>query len=145
MRTVARTRLWKGRGVRDGIYVVRVRLHGETRRFALRRSHGRFHRRPAIERRPSGCATIRSFALDRAAFGRVLPLRYRVRRAAGARVAILRGKRVLRRGAARKVRAGRTYRLKLRGARLPRGDLRVRLTVRRGARTTTSTLIARHL
>ena len=133
------------RAARDGFYVVRVRLRGETRRFALRRSHGKLRRRPAIERRPSGCATIRSFALDRAAFGRVLPLRYRLRRAATVRVTVLRGKRVLRRGAARKVRAGRTYRLKLRAARLPRGDLRLRLTVRRGARTTTSTLIARHL
>ena len=88
------------RASRDGFYVVRVRLRGETRRFALRRSHGKLRRRPAIERRPSGCATIRSFALDRAAFGRALPLRYRVRRAATARITILRGKRVLRRGTA---------------------------------------------
>jgi hypothetical protein len=147
-RNVVRPFVWNGRAnvrgrkVTDGVYVVHLRLGGETRRFALLRAGGRFLRRPAIERR-SRCGLIGAFRLDRAATAGALDVIYRLRRTATVRVTVLRGRRVVRRLAARAARAGRPYRVRLAG--LPRGDLRIRLTATRGSRTTTATVTARRL
>ena len=86
----------RGRKVTDGVYVLRLRLGGDTRRFAVLRSHGRFHRRPPIERL-SNCGLIRALRLDRAAVSGLVRLSYRLRQAATVRVTVFRGQRVVRR------------------------------------------------
>lgn len=127
---------WSGRGRRvgDGIYLVRYVARGaETRRFALRRSRGRFSVRPAFQR-ADACGAIRTFKLERPAFGgrtlRPLGISYRLNRPARVTVTLLRGTRAVRRLRAAQDGAGRTVRLRLPARGLRRGDYRVRLSVR---------------
>ena len=143
----------RGRRVRDGYYFVRFRtrsaLGRDVRRVTLRRSRGRFARRPNHERR-EGCAAIRTFKLLRPVFGgranRALGISFRLRRNAEAQVVVLRGKRVVRRYPRRLARAGATVRLRFGSKGRPRGDYRVRLILRRaGPRRITARLTAHRL
>jgi hypothetical protein len=140
-----------GRHVRDGYLFVRFRMRGlsglnDTRRIALRRSHGRFARRPAFQRRDS-CGLVRAYRLSGPAFGgrtgRPLGAAYRLARRARVAIAVYRGKRVVKRFRARTRRAGHVYRVRIRAKR--RGDYRVRLTARAGRTRVKSTIVSRRL
>ena len=137
---------WSGKGkrVRDGIYVAAV----DGRRIALRRKRGRFTVRPAF-RASDSCAALRSFTLTRPVFGgarnRALAIRYRPGVAGTATVTVLKGRRTIARFSVRTVRAGTTYPLRLKAKGLPRGDLRIKLRLIAGKRTTTRTLTALRL
>ncbi len=146
---------WNGRGagVTDGWYVARIRLRGSgggaaVRRFALERRRGRFRRRPSFARGPS-CDPIRRFSLSRPVFGgrRGAPLGIAVRVSQRARVSLTarRGRRVVRRFRARTVPAGRTRRLRLPAAGLPRGRYTIRVAARRGGGVVRAALGARRL
>ncbi|MDP9386030.1 MAG: hypothetical protein M3P50_12525, partial [Actinomycetota bacterium] len=151
---------WNGRGTRgrrvgNGMYFARFRLKvpggvTDTIRVTLGRSKGRFGPRRSFYQRES-CGTLRSFKLSRPVFGgrRNTPLGIAYRLNQAARVSIVvtnRRERVVRRFAARDVAAGRTQRLSVPARRLRgRGDYRVKLTVTRGGRSTTTTLTSRKL
>jgi hypothetical protein len=138
----------KGRAIRDGIYVAEVRGSTDVTRIALRRRHGRFTVRPAFQLIDT-CGAVRSFALARPVLGgtgrRTLAISYRTGAAGKATVTVRKGKRVVARFKQRTVKAGTTYPLRLRAKGLPRGDLRVRLVLVSGGRTTTRTLTAANL
>jgi hypothetical protein len=158
----ARGFTWNGRAnhagkrVTDGFYFVRLRTRtgaqGEltdTRRFALRRTDGRFTLRPSFHRRTS-CGTLQAFKLVRPVFGGrgdgPLRINYRLRRRAGVQVQVRRDGRVLKTFKARVRRANRTFRLAFPArAAAARGDYRVRIRVRRGTARTVATLTARRL
>jgi len=117
---------WRGKGAANGFYVARFRLGSDTRRVALYRSHGRFHRRPAMEAR--SCTLIRTATLSNPAFGGSnharLKLAFRLIRKGAVTVTIRRGAKAVKR--VRFHQAGtRTHHLSLRAARLRRGDYRV--------------------
>ncbi len=80
----------------------------------------------------------------RRALGRPLRLRYTLRRRARVSLALLRGRRVVRRLRPRPRRAG-TRRAAFRASGLPRGVYRVRLVVRAGGRRSAAVLAARRL
>jgi hypothetical protein len=144
----------RGRRVTDGYYFVRyrMRLGGgrfDVRRIVLRRSRGRWSRRPDFYRRAS-CGTLESFKLERPVFGgtrnRALNIAYRLGAAARVTVIVRRGGRLVQRWSAGPGRAHRTYRLRLASERLPTGDYRVTLTaVRRGHAPLSATLVSRRL
>ena len=142
----------KGARVTDGLFFVRYRTRfgkvTDTRRTVLRRSKGRFAKRPPFHRR-STCGTLESFKLQRAAFGGTarVPLRiaYRLKRRATVRVQVLRGTKVVKAFKARTTRGGRTVRLRHPAGAARRGDHRVRITVRRGSARTVATLTSRRL
>jgi choice-of-anchor B domain-containing protein len=141
-----------GRRVTDGYYFVRYRVATprgtDVRRIALRRVGGKWSRRPEFYRRAS-CDLLRSFKLERPVFGgrtnRALNVSYQASSAARAEVTVLRGAKVVRRFAARDVRARRTMRARLDASKLRRGTYTVRIVLRRGGETVTSTLSARRL
>jgi hypothetical protein len=146
---------WNGKGAKsDGLYFVRYRMktrtgkRSETRRVVLARRNGRFHRRPDFYRR-AACDLLPSYKLERAAFGGVqrTPMRiaFRVGTRARAQVTVRRGKKVVKRFKAHRYRAHRTHRLRLRSAKLRRGDYRVRITVGRGTGRVRATLTSRRL
>jgi hypothetical protein len=150
---------WNGRAnrrglrVTDGYYFARFRMRTasgrrETRRVTLRRSNGRFARRPDFYRRTT-CDLLPSYKLERPVFGGSggTPLRiaYQVRTRARAQVTVLRGKKAVKRFKARTVRANRTHRLRVPARSLRRGDYRVRITVGRGAGRVRATLVSRRL
>jgi beta-glucosidase len=141
----------RGRHVRDGYLFARFRMRGlsglnDTRRIGLRRSHGRFFRRPAFQRRDS-CGLVRAYRLSGPAFGgstrRPLGVAYRLARRARVSLAVYRGKRLVKRFRAHTRRGTRVYRLRIRAAR--RGNYRVRLTARAGRTRVKSTLVSRRL
>jgi hypothetical protein len=135
-----------GRRVRDGHLLVRFRAGGETKRFALRRSRGRFARRPGYYR-PDHCGIVASAKLLRPVFGgrtnRPLALAFRLTREARVAVAVTHAGRVVRRFAARTYPPGRTFRLRIASRR--RGDHRVRIAATAGGATDRLTLVARRL
>jgi hypothetical protein len=148
-----RSLTWSGRGAGDGTYVVRFTMvrggrRVDVRRLVLRRSRGRFTRRPDHHRRES-CGALRSFKLERPVFGgrTSTPLRaaYRVGATASVTVTILRGRRVVRRLPAATRRPGRTYRVTLPARGRARGDYRVRLDLAGAGDRVTSTLTASRL
>jgi len=138
----------------DGLYFVRYRMktrtgrRSETRRLVLARRDGRFHRRPGFYRRAT-CDLLPSYELERAAFGGAqrTPLRiaFRVAARARAQVTVLRGEHVGKRFKAHRYRARRIHRLRLRSARLRRGDYNVRIAVGRGKGRVRATLTSRRL
>jgi beta-glucosidase len=143
----------RGRRIVDGYLFARFRIRDasgrlDTRRVALRRRGGRFARRPPFQRRDS-CGLVRAYRLSGPAFGGSTgaPLRIAYRLGARARVsvAVLRGRRVVKRYRTRARRAGRVYRLRLRSAGLGRGDHRVRVTATAGGRRVRYTLTSRRL
>ena len=126
----------RGRRVADGTYFVRYRIpysgQIDTRRVVLLRRHGRFSRRPDFYRRAS-CGTIRSYKLSRPVFGgpsnRALGIAFQLNVPGRAQVTVMRGRRVVRRFAARQAVALRTYRLSFGARGRSRADYRVVLRV----------------
>jgi len=140
-----------GRGVGDGIYVVRVRLSGGDRierRIAVVRRRGRFARRPPVVSE-SACGLVGSLSLGRAVFGgrRRTPLTVSYRLAVRAKVRVeLRRRGRLVRVLERATRAGgAVHRERVSPAGLRRGDHQVRVLATAGGRTTTVTVTAARL
>jgi hypothetical protein len=140
----------RGRRVHDGYLFVRFKTgggRGEARRISLRRSGGRLSRRPSFQRRDT-CDLLTSYKLERPAFGgrtgRPLGITFRMSRAGTARIRVTQGAHTVK-TYARRVRAGRTQRLRLSARGLRRGDYRARLVVRSGRSVTRSTLTAHRL
>jgi hypothetical protein len=107
--------------LRPGYYSLRVRAGGDTRRYAVRRAHGRWVRRPAFTRR-AGCA-MGAFRLSAPVFGgrTARPLRITAR----GRLDLMRG--------GRRIRRIKGHRVRPRGLR--RGTYGVRLTAGKRHRT----------
>jgi hypothetical protein len=148
---------WSGRANRkrltDGYFLVRVRVRTpsgrvDERRFSVRRVRGRFRLRPSADRAPT-CRLVRSAKLSSTVFGgrgnRRLLIAFRVAERARVSVAVLRGRRVVRRYRATTRRNGLTHRLRLASERLRRGDHVVRITVVAGSRRQVVRLTARRL
>jgi len=149
---------WNGRGqggrrIRDGYLIARVvstRPAGgsDVKRFALRRVNGRYSVRSAYDR-TSQCGLLRVFRASRPAFGgrteRPLDIAYRVDQRASVSIAMVRGKRVIRRFTPRTRDANRTYKQRLTALRVPRGDIRVVVTAKAGKRAVTTSITARRL
>jgi hypothetical protein len=144
----------RGRGVRDGIYIVRftkrlARGRVDVRRVVLERRRGRWRRLPDYYRRVS-CGRLSSFKLTRPVFGgttrRSLGIAFRVSTRSRVGIVVLRGRRVVKRFRTSSRAPRRTHRLRLSPRGLRRGAYRVRLTVRpaRGE-PLTATLTARRL
>ena len=143
-----------GRSATDGFYFVRFRTRGDdgstdVRRIALRRLRGRWSRRPAFAARRSSCDVIEAFKLERPVFGgrtqRPLRIAYRLARQADVTIAVLRGRRVVRRISANDRPAGATNRLRFAARGLRRGDYRVRLTATRAGARSVRLLVSRRL
>lgn len=142
----------RGKRLRDGYYFARFTIPlargKDVRRITLRRAGGRFSTRPSFHARES-CGTLRAFKLSRPVFGgtqnRPLGISYRLGEQAQVSVVVLRGSKVVQRFPAGTRTGGRTFRLRLTRAARRRGDYRVRITVRQGARSQTATLTARRL
>ena len=144
----------RGRKVPSGIYFARFRIEApngqaDTVRVTLGKSDGRFGPRRAFFGRDR-CGTLGKFKLSRPVFGgrgaRSLGIAYRLNEAARAQITVTnRRGRVVKRFAARQVEAGRTQRLTLKARGLERGDYRVKISVTRNGKTTTSTLTANRL
>ncbi|MEA2284461.1 MAG: hypothetical protein QOJ21_504, partial [Solirubrobacteraceae bacterium] len=114
-----------GRGARrDGIYVLRVRKPGDTRRLAVRRRGGKLRRLGAFERR-ARCATVRSLSLGGPVFGpKALRIAYRLAKPARVTLTVRHGSRVVR---VLRRRAARSGRPRVAARRLRRGVYRVTL------------------
>jgi hypothetical protein len=152
-RRVARFRraaTWNGRGP-DGYFFVRFTMlrdgkRVDVRRVVLKRENGRFKRAKRHHRR-GDCQLLRSFKLERPVFGgrarTPLRLAYRLTSNARVSVAVLRGRRVVRRLPAAGRAANRTHRIRLNPR--ARGVYRVRITAVSGPQRVTATLTARRL
>ena len=145
---------WKAKGMRDGFFIVRVttRLPSgvrEERRFAVRRSGGRFRRAAAYERR-ARCGLLRQYKLERPVFGgrtnRALNLAFRLARSARVTVTVRRPDgSVAKRFGARSYQAG-LHRLRMTvNRRVPRGVYRVDLVAVADGQTVRATLRSRRL
>jgi beta-glucosidase len=120
------------RRLRDGYYEVRVQSPtGDTRLLSVIRRHARFRPGPQFAARDS-CGLVRSFRATRPVFGgsnrRPLVLDYRLGSRANVDVTVLHGRRVAAHYRARGRRAGRIYRVSVRGL-SARGRYTVRLRV----------------
>jgi hypothetical protein len=149
---------WNGRPreakrVTDGRYFVRFRMptgagRRDIRRVTLVRSGGRFRSRPPFYGRNS-CGLLTSYKLSSAVFGglqrRRLGIAFRLSRSARVSVVVRRGSRVVRRYRTRTYRGERTHRLVLSARGLRRGDYRITLRARGGARRAAQRLVARRL
>jgi hypothetical protein len=144
------------RSVRDGYYVTRLRIPSgggqfDTRQFALRRIHGRFHSLPAFERVDSCGGLLRSFRLNRPVFGgssrRQLTGSFRLGQSGRVGITVMRGRNVVARFPARKRRGGKTFRFSLpqRLASAGGGLYRVQINVTAGRKRARSTLSATKL
>ena len=114
------------------------------------RRGGKFHRRRGFARRPLGCGVIRATRSGCPVFGgttrRKLAASYRLGAKRTARIAVLRGKQVVRRYKAHSRRAGKTYKQRIAPRGLRAGNYKVRLTLsRRGTKTRRFTLAAQRL
>jgi hypothetical protein len=140
--------VWRARGAGRGVYMVRLRSGGDTRRVAVRRGARRFSSRPGFERAPH-CDALRLFKLERPVFGgrgnRAVDVAFRLRRDARVSAVVTHRGKVLRRYPARDYRPGRVLRLRLRSEGLPRGDHRVRLRVVAADTLVRASLVARRL
>jgi hypothetical protein len=153
----ARTRsfVWSGDGARDGWYVVRfrMRLDGQStdvRRIAVRRTHGRFVRRPASYLADS-CGALKSFKLQRPVFGgakhTALKITYGLPRGVDSVsvVASARGK-TIERFEGTGADAGQMYALSLPAKGIARGtDVHVRLTLVRAGSRQSVVLVSRRI
>ena len=110
----------------------------------MRRSHGRFSVRPAYERTTS-CGLVRSFKATRPAFSRSLAVSYRLAAKSQVTIAVLRGRKVLRRTKVATRSANHTYKTTISAKKLARGELRIVLTAKGGNATSSLPLSARRL
>ncbi len=130
---------WNGRSkrkrVRPGYFFARYAIKlpdgtADVRRKVFRLKSGRFTARPDFYRRES-CALLRSYKLERAAFGgsarRPLRTAFRLTRASTVRLDVLRGKQVVKTLlTSRRFAANRTHRATLKASGLRTGDSKVR-------------------
>ncbi len=123
------------RAVGTGYYFVRYTMvrggrRIDVRRVTLRRSGGRFSKRPNYYRRDT-CDLLGKFKLERPVFGGpklvTLKAAYRLNDAARVTVTITKGPKVVKRSAAAQRAGKRTYRITLPARRRATGDYRVRL------------------
>jgi hypothetical protein len=143
----------EGRHVRDGILFVRLKAPAryglDIRRFVLRRSGGRLHRRPPHARHPRCSGLIRYFALTRPVLGgragRTLRAVVQPGRRARVSLTLRHGRKVVRRYKAVTVRGGEILRRTVPPKSLPRGDIRVTVTVKAGRTKRSATRTARRL
>jgi hypothetical protein len=146
---------WKAKGAKPGLYFARYTItlpngQRDIRRKVLQLKGGRFTARPDFYRRDT-CGLLRSYKLERAAFGgstkRPLRAAFRLTRAATVKLQVLRGKTVVKTLIkSKRFAAGKTRRTSLSAKSLRRGDYRVRITVKRaGRKTVKSTLTTRKL
>ena len=155
----ARSFTWNGRGNRgraltDGVYFARYQIRyasrrlRDFRRITLARTGGRWTKRPQFYKAAS-CGLLSSYKLTRPVFGgtgrRSLGIAYRIARPGRVTVEVFKGRKRVRRFAAKSRRARRTYRHTIRAQGRPRGDYRVRVTVRSGKAKVVSTLVSRRL
>ena len=142
---------WKAKGVKPGVYIAKVSVPvgagRDVRRSALVRTDGRrFQRRPQFER--VACGLMRRAQLRRPAFGGSgrAPLRTTVLTASPAKVTVVatQGGKPLKRWSL-KTKAGAKRTVKLPAAKARPGDVRVRVTAKRGKVRSTAKLAARRL
>src|SRR4051794_40827549 len=144
----------RGRAVGDGIYFARYQMRyasgrlRDFRRITLRRAGGRWSKLPQFYKAAS-CGLLSSYKLTRPVWGgtgqRSLGIAYRLARPGRVTVEVFKGTRRVRRFATRSRLGSRTYRYTLRSQGPPRGDYRVRVTVRSGRARLRSTLVSRRL
>ena len=142
----------KRRRVGDGYLFARFSIKApegvDTRRLTLRRSKGKFAKRPDFYRRAT-CDALPSFKIERPVFGgasnRPLNVSFRLVDPARVRVDVLRGDKVVKKFGPTSRRAAVTHRLRVDPKSLPRGEYRVRITVFIGTRPLVTTLVARRL
>jgi hypothetical protein len=137
-----------GRRLADGHFVVRFAGRGKgSHRVALLRRGGRFLARPVFQR-SDPCALIEQSWLSGPSFGgrnrRPLGIGYTLTRDARVAVTVLRGRKVVKRFAARSRAAGR-HTLKLSSRGLGRGTYSVRIDAEAPDATMSSTLAAARL
>ena len=139
--------------VGDGYYFVRyVMRQGDhkidARRLVLRRSHGKFSRRPDFFRRDR-CDLLRRFKLERPVFGgpKKVTLKGAFVLSAPARVTVTisKGSKVVRRYAPASRAAGKTYRFTLPAKKRAKGDYRIRVKATNPSNTVAATLTSRRL
>jgi hypothetical protein len=151
----SKTFTWKAKGAKPGFYFARYTIklpngQRDVRRKVLQLKGGRFSARPDFYRRDT-CGLLRSYKLERAAFGgrSKTPLRaaFRLTRAGTVRLQVLRGKQVVKTLIrSKRYAGGKTFRKRLGVKGLRKGDYRVRITVKRArSKTAKSTLTARKL
>jgi hypothetical protein len=146
---------WSGKGASEGWYVVRFRMTlkggaSDVRRISMRRTGGRFVRRPPSHLKDN-CGALKSFKLQRPVFGgagaRALKISYELPRGVDSVnvVASARG-RVLRRFSGEGSDAGHEYRLLLPAGKIKRGtDVQVRITIVRAGSRQSSVLVSRRI
>jgi hypothetical protein len=136
---------WNARRAGAGYYMVRLRLGGDTRRVALVRRHGRFHRRPAIAT-AMGCTLIRSARLSGPAWGGTngtrLGVAVRLVRKGAVTITIRRGRKLVRRAT---VRSATARSVSLPPRHLGRGDYRVTIVARAASLSRRAVLTSRKL
>jgi hypothetical protein len=155
----SRSFTWNGRGNRgrrisDGIFFARYQMRfaknklRDFRRITLRRRGGKWTKLPQFYKSAS-CGLLSSYKLSRPVFGgtgkRPLGIAYRLSRPGRVTVDVLRGKERLQRFKTRSRKAKRTYRNTFKATGRPRGEYRVRVTVRSGKATLRSVLVSRRL
>jgi hypothetical protein len=142
-----------GRGVRDGIFMVRFRLEEaagliDNRRIDQQRTAATWHPRPAHYGR-EGCTLLRSYKLERPVFGGTtrtsLGIAYRLLEQSRVTVTVRHAGKVVKRYRARTAAPGRTHRLRFAQKRRPRGDYAVTVRAVRGKRSQKRTLTSRKL
>jgi hypothetical protein len=144
---------WSGRAnrhertVRNGILLVRMLAHGrqglDVRRFVLRRSAGRLHRRPPTSKHPRCTGRLRYFALGRPVLGgrnaRWLRMEAITGRKARVTFTVRKGGKVVKRFR-RTVARKQPFRRKLRASRVHgHGNVRVTVGVRAAKKTARAT------
>lgn len=154
---------WSGTGLgprrlADGDYLARFVMglrspnrFRDVRFITLRRSHGRFTKRPAYYA-DANCSTLRLFGLQRPVFGgagkqRSLGISYRLSTGVDSvSIVAVRGARVIKRFSTPGRSPAITYRALLSPRGIPSGsDVQIRLVIKRAGATQTSTLVARRL
>jgi hypothetical protein len=137
-----------GNGYLFARFSIRTRDGLDVRRLTLRRSRGRFVKRPDFYRRAT-CDALPSFKVERPVFGgrtnRPLNVSFRLADPSRVRVEVLKGNRRVRSFGPTNRRAGVTHRLRIDPKKLDKGEYRIRITVLTGARPLTATLVARRL
>ena len=136
-----------GKRMGDGYYVIRFTTADGRREIGVRLAGKRFRSVPNFSEQ--GCGVIRSFSLDGPVFGgrtkRALGVNFQLTESADSvEIELVRNGKVTRKVVRKKVNAGQTVRLKLRGRGVTRGNLQVRVTAIRGkSKIATTTLAAR--
>jgi hypothetical protein len=143
----------KGRRVVDGIYFVRytmkVKGRNDTRRVAVQRTKGRWKLLPAFDSHDQ-CAVLADAKSERPVYGgtrsRALLTSFRVGpNPAVVSVAVMRGKRTLRKVRPKAVAAGKLYRLSFSAKTLKKGTYKFVVTGNAGGKKVTRTVTARRL